>query len=70
MRDDKYLLVALLIIISLIVSAGFITGLTWIICWAFSITFTWKYAVGAWAILFAINLLFNNNNSRRRGETI
>ena len=64
MENDKYLIVVLLIVLYLLVSAGFVIGLTWIICWAFSITFTWKYAVGAWAILFAINLLFNTNNRR------
>jgi hypothetical protein len=38
-----------------------ISGLTWVVCWAFSIPFMWKYALGVWALIVLLNLVFKKN---------
>lgn len=38
------------------------SGLFWLICWAFSLTFSWKIAFGFWIILVIIHNIIQNNN--------
>lgn len=55
-------IVLILIIISCIAADfGFVAMLTKIICWAFNIVFTWKLAIGVWAIQFLIYYAFFSN---------
>lgn len=39
-----------------------IAGLFWLICWAFSLTFTWKVAFGIWLIWTLIYTLIKPKN--------
>lgn len=34
-------------------------GLAWLVCWAFSLVFSWKIAIGVWAILALLSGVFN-----------
>ena len=31
-----------------------VSGLTWVICWAFGFVFSWKLVIGIWAICILI----------------
>lgn len=57
----------LLIIIAVIVLSFLITaGFMFIICWAFSITFSWKIVIGVWAILTLVSSFFPRNNNIKK----
>lgn len=34
-------------------------GLVWLICWAFSLTFSWKITLGVWVVWFILNQIFS-----------
>lgn len=36
-----------------------IAGILWLICWAFSLTFSWKIAFGIWLILLILRWVFS-----------
>ncbi len=36
-------------------------GVTWVVCWAFTIDFLWRYAVGVWVIFIVLKRLLRNN---------
>lgn len=56
------------IILSVITVIGFLAisffvtaGIIWLICWAFSLTFSWKITFGIWLIILIINNIFKKN---------
>ena len=38
------------------------SGLVWLVCWAFSFTFTWKLAVGVYAVIALLGGVFKNTS--------
>ena len=36
----------------------FISGLVWLFCFAFGYTFMWKYALGVWAAIILLRMVF------------
>jgi hypothetical protein len=56
------LLVTLLFITACVISFGIISGILWVIFWAFNLQFTWKIAIGVWFGLFLIKLVFGNKS--------
>lgn len=48
-------IVLLTLIAILAVSFLCTAGLVWIVCWAFSLMWNWKVAIGIWAALFLIS---------------
>lgn len=46
--------VALTVAVSFFITAGIIAG----ICWAFSLTFSWKLAVGVYLVLVLVRSIF------------
>lgn len=47
--------------IGLLALSFFVTaGIVWLICWAFSLTFSWKIAFGIWLVLVILRSIFKN----------
>ena len=47
------LIIAIIIWVgSLTVSFLAVSGLVWLACWAFAKAFSWKLAIGVWALMF------------------
>ncbi len=55
------LAIALLLAFSFICTAG----LFWLVCFAFNLTFSWKYAIGVWAIIFLVSSAVKSTNSNK-----
>lgn len=36
------------------------SGLFWVVCWAFGLTFTWKIALGIWVISIFLAAIFKS----------
>lgn len=54
-------IVGILVVAAVIaLSIGSVGLLYWIVCWAFHLTFSWKIAIGIWAILAIIRSIFNH----------
>ena len=49
-----------LILLSILVTAGLVK----IVCWAFGLTFMWRYAIGVWALICLLGNAFKNSGSR------
>lgn len=43
-------------------SIGIAAGLVKIICWAFGLTFRWRYALGIWAAIALLGGIFKGNS--------
>ncbi len=54
----KALMVILFIVALLGVAFLFSVGLTWVICWAFGLQFSWKIAVGVWILVIILKSIF------------
>ena len=54
----KYVLV---IIVALISSFAITALLTWGVCWAFGLTFSFKIAFGVWLLLLGARTIFGGN---------
>lgn len=39
----------------------FISGLVWLFCYAFGYAFMWKYALGAWAAIIMLRMVFGRS---------
>lgn len=52
-------LFVLLVLVMYAVSFFVTTGIIWCICWAFSLTFTWKIAFGIWLVLILAQSVFH-----------
>lgn len=60
----KVLAVLIVVLIGLgLVGLSFLfsAGIIWLICWAFSLTFTWKAAFGFWLLLLLVSGVFKAN---------
>jgi len=38
----------------------FTSGLVWLVCWAFSLTFTWKVSFGVWVSIMIAKSIFKS----------
>lgn len=43
-------------------SIGFTGILVKMVCWAFEITFSWKYVIGIWAVAFLLKGIFERGS--------
>lgn len=62
--NNKYdfLIIAAIIAALLTLSIGVTAALVQIICWAFGLTFKWRYALGIWAVLVLLGGIFKGNS--------
>lgn len=51
----------IIIIVGLAISFAIVAGLYWVICWAFSLTFSWKIAIGIWVIVTILRNIFKSS---------
>lgn len=58
MNKKKILLFILAVIIGMLISFGITALFVKIICWAFGFNFTFKIAIGIWALTFLISSAF------------
>ena len=49
-----------LILLSILVTVGLVK----IVCWAFGLTFMWRYAIGVWALICLLGNAFKNSGSK------
>ena len=54
-KINAFILGALILIGSMLVSFGAIAGIAWLICWAFSIHYSLKVIFGVWLIYILLN---------------
>lgn len=45
----------LLIILALALSFFGTAGLVWLVCWAFGLAWSWKIAIGVWAVICLVS---------------
>ena len=62
--SNKYdfLIIAAIIAAALTMSIGITAGLVQIVCWAFGLTFKWRYALGIWAAITLLGGIFKGNS--------
>ena len=62
-RKVKESMIYIIVFIALMaLSFLFTSGLVWLVCWAFSFTFTWKLAVGVYAVIALLGGVFKNTS--------
>lgn len=63
-KDNKtaWLIIAVIYIVIILLSVLVTAGLVKIVCWAFGITFMWRYAIGIWALLALVGGFFGNRS--------
>lgn len=54
----KVIMVIITFICILVLSYFATVGLSWLICWGFGVTFSWKVATAVWAIIFILDSIF------------
>lgn len=54
-KTNSFILGALIVIVSMLVSFGVVAGIAWLICWAFSIHYSLKVIFGVWLIYILLN---------------
>lgn len=57
-------LVFLLYILAVLLSFGTFSGLLWLACWALGWSFTWRLAIGLYAIFCILNMAFRGNSGK------
>lgn len=63
-KDNKtaWLIVAAVYVAVILLSIGVTAALVKIICWAFGLTFMWRYAIGVWALICLLGNVFKNGS--------
>ena len=56
MRRARYMWLSVIVIIALGAIIGFlcVAGLVWLVCWAFGLSWSWKLAIGIWAVMMLV----------------
>ena len=54
-KTNSFILGALIVIVSMLISFGVVAGIAWLICWAFSIHYSLKVIFGVWLIYILLN---------------
>lgn len=57
----KGIVYIVIIIIAMIISFFLAAGLVRLSCWAFDFDFTWKLAVGVWAVIWLLKSIFGRS---------
>ena len=57
---NQVILVLIIVGVAMGISFAISAGLTWLVCWSFDLTFTWKYALGVWVIFGVVQHLFRS----------
>ena len=71
MKDSTLLTILVVILIfavALAISFGFTTLLVWLVCLAFSWTFTWRVAFGIWILTFLFQAAFGTRVINRNKD--
>jgi hypothetical protein len=58
----KALIFAAIYVALIVLSIGITAALVKIVCWAFGITFMWRYAIGVWALICLLGSVFKNGS--------
>ncbi len=63
-KDNKtaWLIIVVIYIVIILLSVLVTAGLVKIVCWAFGITFMWRYAIGIWALICLLGNIFKNGS--------
>ena len=61
-KGKESMIYIIVFIALLALSFLFTSGLVWLVCWAFSFTFTWKLAVGVYAVIALLGGVFKNTS--------
>ena len=57
-KTNAFILGALILIASMLLSFGVVAGIAWLICWAFSIRYSLRVIFGVWIIwILVANLI-------------
>lgn len=54
-KTNSFILGALIVIVSMLLSFSVVAGIAWLICWAFSIHYSLKVIFGVWLIYILLN---------------
>ena len=54
-KTRAFILGALILLASMVISFGAVAGIAWLICWAFSIHYSLKVIFGVWIIYILLN---------------
>lgn len=54
-KTRAFILGALILLASMVISFGAVAGIAWLICWAFSIHYSLKVIFGVWLIYILLN---------------
>ena len=57
---NKALIFAAIYVALIILSIGITAALVKIVCWAFGLTFMWRYVIGIWALMCLLGNIFKN----------
>ena len=61
-KDNTWLIIAAIYVAAILLSIGITAMLVKIVCWAFGLTFMWRYAIGAWALICLLGNVFKNGS--------
>jgi len=56
------LMIVAIIVAAVFLGLGITAGLVKIVCWAFGLTFMWRYAIGVWALICLLGSIFKNGS--------
>ena len=62
MKSDIIATVLAVVLIALLCGGAFFLGVSlvyWIICFAFGLTFSWKIAIGVWAVVVLLRMIMS-----------
>jgi hypothetical protein len=59
---SKLAVIGIIMLALAIIVFLFISGLVWLFCYAFGYTFMWKYALGIWAAIIMLRMVFGGRS--------
>lgn len=62
MDEYNFLIVPAIMAALTTMSLGVTAALVKIVCWAFGLTFRWRYAIGIWAAIALLGEIFKSNS--------
>lgn len=59
-------MITIILLTALCVGISFLltSGIFWLICWAFALTFSWKIAFGVWLIILIVSNIFRKASGK------
>lgn len=63
-------MITIILLATLWLSISFLltSGIFWLICWAFTLTFSWKIAFGVWLITLIIANIFKKTSGKNKED--